>query len=588
MTTTQTTQIRSFVPAGGTRPVLIDTRILSQDAPLEHRPREKIIKLIQKLGTEILPQDNATVIRMTAPKKDIDDWIEIPTPISTLEWIRISNQQVKPDNPGYSDLCDHFETPAEDRNDDWVAQLKVLLRCATLHKISKAFGNDREEGLPIYNISPVVAGRFMMQKVANFGEGVEMRDKMDKVRKLFDNTDIGPLFSLMEGLASTVKNSHIYVIGAAVMRMHNILLSILLSEVGEFKRQAFLGIPAVQGKLTKGFFKDLMDIIPFLHVCINDEEDSEASLMIVWRIFGQLGFPLNIRKYPCEPPKLSAEDIHAVLTCFIASSSLRLLQPDDVTITPDLFDAIVLSAVRALTTKGEAAALRSSAKKAGTAAGMLAATEATAELGSALATAAAKSIRSALQTQAVRNFTIPPGMDVRLVSMISALMERISKLKTSDVGKLDPAIQRVLNDLNAAGILGFNANADITRAYSNGLRPRIIPEPVDRSDAKEGWLHSAVETFLTKLTSDGMKEKRCKVKESLIRYLVQPVTAANEFAPKYIVRKQSQDQKAQEKRSDKRKALEGELMAQAATGTLVATAKVRRLLGKALDLPGGN
>ena len=573
---------RRSVTVGGTTTLVQISAVRSEDAPLEVRvhPRKKFADLIETLGTGVLPPDNDTVLKQTQPKKDIEKECVVisETDIErmSLASIEIFGMPIRDSNPAYLTLRDHFAIAAGDRDaKTWLRELKCYLECAALHEIYSNFEGNVARGLPAYSISPEVAGLFMVQMVQQRAENLTYRERMEKARKLFDNTSIGSLHAVIGGIPLDTKNSQVYVVGATVMRLLSSLITFLLSMTNALTSRPYLGSPELIGKLKDRVQTDILSTLSLLHVLLNDPEDKNVAYQVVWNILGQLGFAQDTARYPVSHPELSADALRSIVMSFLASSSLRMQQPDDVTISPDLFDAIVLSVVQALTTKGKAAALNSSARRATSAATMMASTEETAEAAAAVALATSHTIFSAQTYKAPKEVVVPAGMDPRLVGMVYNTVMSIAKFKKGDVGALAPAVQRVVDELSEAGIIGFDddADKDSVKSFATSIRHRVLPTGVANVGASEGWLHMVAETFMDKFTSDAMAERRRHVQGYLTRYLVDPVNSANEFAGKYQARMDAKAKAAAERALKKQRIAKEDLETQAQQGQLVLNAR---------------
>lgn len=566
--------IRRSITLGGTTTVVQLSARPSESAPLEYHPRKKFTGLIKQMGMDFLPPDHGTVLRLTAPKKNIEKECfvvsETDIALMSLDTVELFGMPVDERNPAHASLVDHFAVPAAERQArTWLPQLKVLLECASLHEIYKQFNGSEQMGLPAYSIPPEVAGLFMAQKVQERADTLTYKERLDKVRDMFDKTNIGSLHAVIGGVPLSTKNSQVYVIGAAVMRLLSSIIAWILSMTDELSSRPYLASPEVLVTLKDRVLTDITGTLSLIHVILNDPEDKKVAHQVVWNILGQLGFALDTAKYPASHPELSADALHVIVMSFLASSSLRMQQPDDVTISPDLFDAIVLSAVQALTTKGKAAALHLSARRAGGAATLMASTEETAEAAAAVAMAASHSIYSAHTFKPPKDVVVPAGMDLKLVGMIMHVMKSISKLKKGDAGSLSSAMQRVIDELNEAGIRAFDSDKEIVNSFATGIRHRVLPPTVANVGAGQGWLHMVAETFMEKFTSDAMREKRRHVQGYFTRYLVDPVNSANECAGKYLARMDAKAQVSADRTARKRQAVQEDLQSQAAQGALV-------------------
>jgi len=554
----------------GSRTLVIDTSH-NERAPAAVAPRTALRSALADLANKILPSTPDAVRELTKPRERLISFVEFPDDLEQIHMDTISTagENIAENNIMYAAIEDHLNPDKLDpteRDEKWKEKLSTLLECATMHKLVTELGGD---ALGDYDVTAKLASAFMKHKVDSVGSRRTQDDKGGVAAAVFATVSRDGISAMWTGLPMAANTGDVFPISEACLHFVRSVLAFLLSTTDAFTQRPYLRVEKVNDALQKRFLKDIDDVTSLIHTLLQGDSP-KFIYYIVWKMFHHMGMGFNVDSYPTEQPTLSALNIRSMITSFLVSNVLTLLDESSEGMSREMFDVVALSITKGLMDKSTANELRSGKSKSMSAAGALVITQTSMQLSGAMATMMAVDIDKASQSK-VGKVMAPVGMDMQLIMLVANTMQKLSKLKVAHAGSMNDAIQSVLDALVEMNVQTFQHDAMQLTNIALSLRSSVLPFCVARATDPTSCLRDAVLEFTTHMTADSSKVKRDQIQPSLTRYLTMPLAAANALAPKIIKRIQATQAKSEERLATKREREMKALLDQQKEGTLEIT-----------------
>lgn len=522
----------------GSRTIVLDP------APNERAPavvvphRAKMVAALENLARQLLPSTPEEVKALTRPRESLSELINIDEEIEHINMHNtlLDGEILGVDNIMHDAIHDHMDhdtVAPESRDAKWLETLSTLLNCAMIDKIVTQLGDS---SLGDYEITTKLAAAFMKYKVDSVGDRMIQNEKRSIAAAVVKAVSRDGLTAMWEGLPMAAEMQDMFPIGEACLHFVRATIAFLMSMTDAFTQRPYLQVEKVNDALQKRFLTDIDNVTSLIHTLLQGDSP-KFVYYVVWKMFNHMGMRFDESLYPVDQPTLTALNIRTMITSFLVSNVLTLL--DDTSggtgMSREMFDVLALSITNGLMKKSTANEVRSGKAKSTAAAGALVATQTSTQLSGAVATMLAVDIDKAGQTKGMKVMA-PAGMDIHLILLIANTMQKLSKLKVAHAGSMKDAIQSVLNALVEINVQTFQHDAAELKNIAHSLRASVLPICVARTTDETSCLRDAVLEFTTHMTADSSKAKRDQIQPSLTRYLVMPLASANALAPKIIER----------------------------------------------------